>query len=136
MSKEQIENGTIYYFGCMSDAGHHLYSPSGKSGRDSLCIYDLPKPLYPSIDTGYCSKDKAEGSYYYTKDSVGFSIISIWDNSIDSRPGSHATFLTTPIMSHDELLAAAKKTWPKIFGRMRASLIRKTERRRPKSWEQ
>jgi hypothetical protein len=55
-----------------------------------------------------------------TNDLVGgYTILAFWDRSVDSRNGSHSTYLLPGTLSFPEALEAAQKAFPDIWRRYR-----------------
>lgn len=108
----------VYYFGCMSDIGHFLYDENGRYVYRKCT--DKPE-LSHSLDGGYWPKDKGQpqsvGALSYENN---WSILSCWDRSIDSRYGSHSTFIIEGTHTFDEILVAIKKHFPQVMARMEA----------------
>jgi hypothetical protein len=50
-----------------------------------------------------------------------WKIISWWDRSVDSRPGSHSTFVGNEFKNHHELVLAAMQFFPAVFVRQPAA---------------
>lgn len=108
----------ILYFGCIGQPGHYLH--------DKTKSYDeQPRfsstPWRAQIDAGVF-KDYSAGKVYHAQKD-GWSLIYMADYSVDSRPGSHSTFVTKSLMTKDELVAAARIQWPEVFGRKRFPVL-------------
>lgn len=106
-----------YYFGCIRESGHYLWTGDleriGHHQWPSL----LPWPV-EVVDTGLCPKDRDWGSAQVThKD--GWTALSFWDWSVDTRPGSHSTFLFRDVLDFDAALARARELFPTVFARLK-----------------
>jgi hypothetical protein len=104
----------VLYFGCWADVGHFLYG----RGRKRIAYGDSP---VPNLDGGYVP-NAARGS---TPEGIvrltnldGWTILGFRDNSVDSRGGSHSTFLVPGDVSYDEALANARAAFPFVFRRI------------------
>ena len=77
----------------------------------------LPASIWSKIDTRFCpDKSQKNGTYKHTQVD-GWSIVAFWDNTIDSRPGSHSTFVVNEVIEATELLDRAREAFPKVFAR-------------------
>lgn len=120
---------TVYYFGCVGQCGHFLHHP--ETGR----VRPTDREVHPwgyDIDGGIFqgSKQAWTAGLVHIQSKDGWTGISFADYSIDTRPGSHSTFVVEGEFSEEEILLAAKKQWPQIFGRPRfpqTTLIKKSD---------
>lgn len=113
-----------YYFGCWGDSGHFLWSPDGRvSGSDK--VFSGLRIGNKSLDGGFCpgvlppwyyDTGIEQGAALLTYDD-GWTILSFWDRSVDSRPGSHSTYVLDGRLSFDEAAAVAKAAFPKVWER-------------------
>ncbi len=98
-----------FYFGCIGSSGHYPFKPSGSrihagEWREWLMYSD--------------------GRYYrgfgwlrhifQMGDGSNMTVISKADNSVDSRPGSSATFFMAGELSLEDAVLTAKKAWPQL----------------------
>ncbi len=99
----------VFYFGCVGQVGHHLHSKkrSGLRGNETPWEWSIDAGIFKSANYGVL----------YTAKKDGWTLIFVWDNSVDSRPGSHSTFVAHQDMTTDELLNCAREQWPEIFSR-------------------
>ncbi len=113
----------IYYFGCaIGSKGHYPFKP----GMNQLS-YEETKTFYPKFkkhpDSQYCPEPVGHrhtmGRYEVVREN-DWTILSFWDSSEDSRPGSHSTFLIKiKDISNDEALAYCENSFPEVFKRAR-----------------
>lgn len=109
----------ILYFGCYKSIGHGLYAKNDKG----LLLTGQDAPRWNStgfgdtIDTGLLEEYHTSYREGFVCYQTGIKLVwyCLWDNSIDSRPGSHSTFVTEGIYTKEELLEEAKKQWPEVF---------------------
>ena len=108
----------ILYFGCLDEPGHYLHSK-----RQSRMHCD-------ATPWGYDIDGKIlEGSKSYREgipvraERDGWTAVDFWDNSVDSRPGSHSCFLCAATLTTDELLVLARAQWPEVFARRRFPVL-------------
>lgn len=103
----------VLCFGCIGVPGHYLYQPNGRS---------LPldgQPWGDELDGGLLRgtiPDKIDGQFV-TENLDGWTAVSFWDRSGDSRPNSSTTFLINAIIGGDDLLKLARRQWPDLFKR-------------------
>jgi hypothetical protein len=109
-------NGIVAYVGCGRDAGHHLYGPKGRAGALE------GHPLGTKLDGCYVpgrGSSGPEGVVRFTRED-GYTILGFRDNSIDRRPGSHATFAIKGDHAYCAALDAARLAFPWVFERIEA----------------
>lgn len=123
---------TAYYFGCWRSLGHYLWN-RGTDGhpysasRDERRLLGGPtfsrEPEPPVIPWGYSLdggllKDKSlrQGEAVVERRD-GWTAVSFWDRSVDSRPGSSSTFVFDAELDDDAALATARELFPPIFAR-------------------
>lgn len=118
-AKERLNRETraaenrVLYFGCTIEPGHYLFNEAHKHLR----YEDSP---VPNLDGGYvphAAKHGPEGVVRVTKLN-GFTILGFRDNSIDTRGGSHSTFLVPGDLSYQEALDQAAAAFPFVFHRL------------------
>ena len=112
---------TMFYFGCHRDAGHYLWTED----KDRLSITRLlsEQPWGYGVDGDLCPpKGFAYGQAMLTH-RYAWSALSWWDNSIDTRPGSHSTFLAVGTHSASALLAMARARFPWVFARFKYEVV-------------
>jgi hypothetical protein len=113
----------MLYFGCIDfgcighKVGHHLVtwdgSPPHKYEKNLK-----EAGLFDRINGGFCPNRGVEGNAKLTQEN-GWTILAWWDNSVDSRPGSHSTFLKYGIWSADEMRHWAAELFPDVMRRQK-----------------
>ncbi len=104
----------ILYFGCIDQAGHHLFS------KTNWRIHWTETPWGNKIDSdamGHGGHGR-QGLCVTTKKD-GWTAVDFTDNSVDTRPGSHSCFLCKADISTEEVLRLAREQWPEVFARRR-----------------
>lgn len=121
----------MIYFGCIQRPGHYLWRPglhfSSREVKDKL----ERDGIYPKCDGGFCPgvyydvrrpwrrpREQIEGLAKVTHLN-GWTILSFWDRSVDSRGGSNSTFLEQGTLTFDEMVAKAKEVFPTIWARFK-----------------
>jgi hypothetical protein len=109
----------IYYFGCAGEPGHYLWEP-GLHGTSRF-----KNPWGNQIDTGLCPKGtgyEVEGeAALHKKD--GFTAISFWDRSGDSRHQSNSSFIAQGDFTFGQMLELAKQHFPQIMARFKFQIV-------------
>jgi hypothetical protein len=115
----------MLYFGALGDLGHYFYSQEG--GR----IHDYPHPDVPwkEVDGGLCP-GSVPGDHYsrscpevvgeallHHKD--GWTALSFWDRTIDTRPASNSNFFAEGTFTFEEMVELAKTRFPERWSRMK-----------------
>lgn len=105
-----------YYFGVAfgDDAGHHLYGSDGfwpKRPEKETLPFSLDR-----LDQGFCPHARTQGVVKLTWES-GWTILAFWDQTGDSRPGSHSTYLLPGTLKYEDAVTAAKGFFPLLWKR-------------------
>ena len=104
----------ILYFGCVGRSGHYVYEPcstfrSRNIGESAEWLRSMDGELPPKTTS-------LEGAATITH-RHNSTVISFWDRSVDTRPGSSSTFLIPGLMDFDTAKGVAKATFPEIWKR-------------------
>jgi hypothetical protein len=122
-----------YYFGCWQRSGHYFFLPGMKSPwRERRETpeeivpwgFDVDSRLAPLAD----GSTKEKGRYRYSAGEApngvallhhrdGWTALSFWDNSVDSRGNSSSTFIFEDTLDFDEALVRARELFPQVFER-------------------
>lgn len=110
----------ILYFGCWGSVGHFLWTPDGHHAHDA-------QPWGDKIDACLCSgtpdrcgrvPTSAQSEGAATLHHLGgWTALAFWDRSVDERGNSNSVFLARAILTEDEILAAARAAYPRIWAR-------------------
>jgi hypothetical protein len=101
----------VFYFGCWNRSGHGYWALGG-SGLG----LNVP-PWGSSIDSKDMYPEGRQGvARLHHKD--GWTALSMADRTVDSRRGSHSTFVIEGELDYDEALAAARAQFPRVFARL------------------
>jgi hypothetical protein len=116
----------VLYFGCIGETGHFLFDKDGK--RHPHHIYQ--KPPFSMIDGGFLEAagalDHMNGWVYVTRIGINWTILSFWDRTVDSRPGSNSNFIIPGYFSYDVATLMAQQAFPQVFSRLEAKGIHLT----------
>ena len=109
----------VYYIGCIGRAGHFPW----KSDTERVRFGEMRDILQRSdgffAPLGSPAPDGLIARHYVH----GFTILSWWDSvSVDTRPGSNATFWVEGKHTAIEALRIAKERFPKVFEQTMCSL--------------
>ena len=108
----------VYYFGCYLRTGHHLYD------RNYNVIHRDKHVPWASqdgwlLDGGLIPDKNAPQGEAFVHRKNGWTVISFWDRSVDSRSGSNSGFIVHGEIPFHEALAKAKESFPAIFERFK-----------------
>lgn len=110
----------IYYFGCVRNIGHYLFKPSER-GPVQPHGPESRKMAWARICDGGLGlgddeepQDEGRGTWAYIR---GYSIVSFWDRTVDSRGGSTSSFLLKGMHSFATVIHTAENFFPNIFKR-------------------
>jgi len=100
----------IYYFGCWDRVGHYLHVPGGATVRESWIPEDFPLN-WKTLDGGLLPKHQDPVSRYLWR-TTGWTIVTMWDRTVDSRPNSCAAFVVRGEMGMQEVWNLARQHFP------------------------
>jgi hypothetical protein len=103
------------YFGCVGPAGHYVYNPGMGHDRDMNWLAYMDGLLPPE-------GDQIEGLarlHHFN----GCTVLAFWDRSGDKRPGSNSVFYVPGHATFDEVVEAAKKSFPGIWRRFPFNIV-------------
>lgn len=116
---------TVFYFGCLDRHGHYLWSDEGLQQTGPVPY--MSQTFRISLDGAFCPPEGWSEGLYKPSIVPPWRIISWWDRSVDTRPGSHSTFVFLQPdagVSESELLAMAEHEFPSVFARQRRKIQR------------
>jgi hypothetical protein len=113
-----------YFFGCVDTtrAGHGLYRGSGGvpesvNRRNS----GLPDFFENGIDAGLCPPGGQEQSLAWRHLVFGHTVLSMWDRTGDSRPGSNANFIVSGDHTFEAAYMVSALAFPTLMARINAA---------------
>jgi hypothetical protein len=110
-----------YYFGPWERAGHYFFSPRGRSAtfsereRIPWNDCDIDGKLQP------LNTRQQGAALLHHRD--GWTALSFWDSSVDTRPGCNSTYLARGTWSFDEMATIAKQHFAWRWSRMRFEVV-------------
>ena len=108
---------TVFYMGCWDRVGHYLAGPDPSVMPESIRGDKLDNPKRWGTEYG-----KQHIRYLHHVD--GWTVLSMADRTVDTRPGSHATFAMAGTLTKDEAEALARAAFPTIWARVDAAALR------------
>lgn len=124
----------VFYFGCITDAGHCLYE-AGAGHITQAVRFPGNNPWGVNIDTGLCPGVKDRHGFTDTVRSVqteglaevhhkdGYTALAFWDRTGDSRPGSNSVFLAEGTHDFAKMIEIAKRHFPTVFLRFKFKIV-------------
>ena len=106
---------TVFYFGCIRQSGHYLWHPT----QGQIRRMDQFQPWGNKID-GWVLKDskaKDDLGVVHSAKLHGWTLVAWADRSVDSRHGSHSTFIVEADIAAERLIELAREQWPQVFSR-------------------
>lgn len=128
------ETGKIFYYGCGRKPGHYFWKPGmiQARGEETAPTPHTTQSFPQVVPWGYSVDGKltppderhADGRLYYAPQGKaalhykdGWTAISFWDRSVDTRPGSLSTFVMEGTYDYDQAIALARQNFPEVFER-------------------
>lgn len=139
----------ILFFGCwtnpagFNEAGHFFRANNGdtrvRHRKGDGTLNDQPEQLVPwgfKVDGELAPRttDRSQArngwagyhqaiSWVDAPAEEAWSLLSWWDNSVDSRPGSSCAFMVDRRATPEEILAEARTAFPQIFARFKYDIV-------------
>lgn len=112
----------IYYFGCWQEAGHYLRDPRGYTHHYRL------EPTFPVaehvLDGGLLPPGLPEVEGRASLIHVnGWTILTFWDRSVDSRGKCSSTFIAKGTRYFDAMVLCAKYHFPNVWERFKFQVV-------------
>lgn len=116
----------VGYFGCLDVAGHYLHESIGHA----LLLLRAHESLGPwtAANLDDCDRWHNDDAAKSRRQPLGiktlhqmdgWTLLCMWDRSVDTRPGSHAIFLAEGTFTSSEMWAIAKAHFPLVYDRLR-----------------
>ena len=125
----------IYYFGCWSGTGHHLWAPDGRALTRN-------EPLPPSLrcldgtlcgDPALADHNRRTGALSWhgierqpqgvarLHHRDGWTALAWWDRSGDARGGSNSAFVAEGTLTAAEVIERGRVAFPTVWRRIEAA---------------
>ncbi len=113
-----------FYFGCSDRPGHYMNSAerSGITSQETA-EFLIANPWGFSVDGGLCPKGRQIEGLAVLHHKNGWSALSFWDRSVDSRPDSNSTFLVEGTHTFANMRALAEQHFPRVIARLRFPIV-------------
>lgn len=117
----------MYYFGCWKDVGHYLHIMTGSRIGMYAVPEDFPCP-FAALDCGVLPPrlPQVEGRATLVHLN-GWTLLSFWDYSIDTRAGSCSTFVLRGLHTFVETCALAQEGFPRVWRRFTFPIVMQEE---------
>ena len=120
-------NSEMYYFGPLEDVGHFLFAEGGRhASREEYDWHpwgdDIDGAIQPGVvfERGsWRSKGALIDGEAVLHHKDGWTALSFWDRTIDSRPGSHSTYIARGIFTFEQMVEMAKSRFAGRWGEMK-----------------
>ncbi len=107
----------MYYFGCWQAVGHYLHTVTGFRIGMYAVPEDFPCP-FAALDGGILPPRLPQVEGRATLVHVnGWTLLSFWDRSVDTRGGSCSTFVVRGQHTFAEACALAQEGFPLVWRR-------------------
>lgn len=105
----------VYFFGCWGSVGHSLYARTGRSIEEAgpFSLNNIDGKYAPQINP----QDESISSLVWVD---GWTIMGMWDRSVDKRGNSNAAFIAKGKLTQAEMWELANKHFPSITKRLQA----------------
>lgn len=119
-----VYDPACFYFGCWGkEAGHYLWTPRGNRTHDQLLPADFPV-AHHSLDGSLLPPRQPEAEGRATHVHVnGWTIISFWDRSGDSRGKSNSAFIARGLLTFEEIVGISRQMFPQIWQRFTFQVV-------------
>ena len=119
----EIATVQAYYFGCQRESGHYWWRPDRLPyGTSSHVAQTVGPNIHPKVDGGFCPKRDVQGNAKLTEID-GWTILSFWDNSIDTRKNSSSSFVAKGSYDFDAMQAIAREQFPRVWKRYAFEIV-------------
>jgi len=115
----------IFHYGCANNSkGHYVHTGKGLNpyGPEKNSFLET-NPWGYEVDSGLCPKgpEIAGRALIHHKD--GWTAMSFWDRSVDTRGKSNSNFFAEGTHTFDEMVAIAKEHFTEIMARFTFPIV-------------
>lgn len=107
----------MYYFGPLNDTGHYAYREDGSKVDSHTWVAMCPWGF--QVDGGIQPKGSQEEGVAAIVHKDGWTALTFWDRTIDTRPGSHSTYLAEGTFTFEQMVEMAKSKWARRWSIMK-----------------
>lgn len=123
-----------FYFGCVGHPGHFFYGPDGRHAYsaeiESAGIpwkeWEIDCKLQPGCyhwrDGHWRHGQEIEGAAALHHED-GWTALSMWDRSVDTRGGCNSAFLFEGTFTFEEAIALVREHFPSIVKRLQFEIV-------------
>lgn len=114
----------MFYFGPWDEAGHYLFIEGGRSVTDELRGSFPFNEWKGDIDGALQPQDGSQDegvALVHHKD--GWTALSFWDRSVDTRPGSNSNYFAEGDFIFNEMVEMAKTRFAERWGKMKFEVV-------------
>lgn len=117
----------MYYFGCWKEVGHYLHTVTGSRRGMYAVPQDFPC-AFAVLDCGVLPPcvPQVEGRATLVHLN-GWTLLSFWDRSVDTRPNSCSTFVVRGQYTFAEACALAEQGFPRVWARFGFEVVAREE---------
>jgi hypothetical protein len=110
----------MLYYGCWDDSGHYYYDEHGMSmtRRAAALATKMPWGIY-DIDGAMQPRHHHREGEALLACKGGWSVLTFWDRSIDTRPGSLSAYFAEGTFTFDEMVELAKTRFAVRWNKMK-----------------
>lgn len=129
---------TVLYFGPLKESGHFMFYDTGyKVPWSEGDITPWPcDSIDGTVQPGAVmvgDRLVQRGSWKYGEAVIrqkdGWTLLSFWDSTVDTRPGSSSTYLAEGIFTFEQMVELAKERFPERWAIMKFPVVDATERK-------
>jgi len=122
----------VFYFGCVGESGHHLFTDRLRSVYnegppwDPLGIGAADGVLAPHVvgcNKRHCRCPNGDEGVAEIHHKDGWTAMAFWDRSVDRRGASNSNFFAEGTHDFAAMLAIAKEKFPAIIGRFQFEIV-------------
>ena len=113
----------LYYFGCIREAGHYLWTDERNSHYPDTISRQTPglnPALLKAIDgvfAPHCLTEYQPEGLYQESIVPPVRIVAWWDRSVDKRPGSNSALIGYGFYTAEDMVEAAIQQFPSVMNR-------------------
>jgi hypothetical protein len=128
MNVRLAAKGLVYYFGCVETAGHYMWDEHLRNVFDRVVPWEgIDGVLQPHKDgckrQPYCGCGSMPEGQALIHRKNGWTALSFWDRSVDTRGGCNSTFFAKGTYTFAEMCELAQSVFPTIWNRYKFPVV-------------